>query len=318
MHPLTHHEIVGLVGPFARRGRHVDLAASDRMARRLVFRPVEHAPEVAALPEYRELLQLDSATPGVHRLTRTLTLVDGVQATLIAEGPDPDVLLARIEAVPHTLQLRPGPGFTIANSHRLQDANTPQFVRGTVRVAGLTVVLDRGSADDRYGELAMTTTLDDPLVLPDDLVAVLGWDWTRLDAWTDRMARRWTAGVRLRGRGTAASRDAEGKLDRVATLLATTLSEPPARFHERQRAARWLFAFRRSIPLQVCAFLILGALLFTKAGLSQDSAIRMLIFNAPPLMLVALFCLREPPRIEWPTWPRRPTATSWRSMPMDR
>jgi len=318
MHPLTHHEIVGLVGPFARRGRHVDLAASDRMARKLMFRALEHAADGATLPAYREQLQLDNATPGVHRLTRTLTLADGIASTLIAEGPDPDVLLARVEAIRHDLQLKPGPGFTIAYSHRLADAATMRFVQGRVRVAGLTVGLARDGDGDRHAELTMTTTRDDPLVLPDDLVAVLGWDWTRLDAWTDRAARRWTAGVRLRGRGDAARHDAERKLERVATLLATTLSEPPARFHERQRAARWLFAFRRSIPLQVCALLIVGALFFTKAGLSQDSVIRMLIFNAPPLLLVAFFCLREPPRIEWPTWPRRAMADTWRPSPTGR
>ena len=35
--PLTHHEILGLVEAFSRSGRQVDLTASDRAARRLVF-----------------------------------------------------------------------------------------------------------------------------------------------------------------------------------------------------------------------------------------------------------------------------------------
>ena len=35
--PLTHHDILALAEPFARRGRRVDLAASDRIARRVVF-----------------------------------------------------------------------------------------------------------------------------------------------------------------------------------------------------------------------------------------------------------------------------------------
>jgi len=50
MQPLTHHEIIGLVEPFARRGRHVDLGASQRHERRLVFKPVEHGPQLPGLP----------------------------------------------------------------------------------------------------------------------------------------------------------------------------------------------------------------------------------------------------------------------------
>jgi hypothetical protein len=38
----------------------------------------------------------------------------------------------------------------------------------------------------------------------------------------------------------------------------------------------------------------------------------MLIFNAPPLLMVAFFCMREMPRIEIPPWPRRSRAPGWR------
>ena len=39
--PLTHHDILALAEPFARRGRRVDLAASDRIARRVVFQEMQ-------------------------------------------------------------------------------------------------------------------------------------------------------------------------------------------------------------------------------------------------------------------------------------
>jgi hypothetical protein len=307
MPPLTHHEILGLVGPFARRGRHVDLAASDRMARRLVFRDVAHDAAV-------ESLQLDIAMPGLHRLTRTLTLADGVQSVLVAEGPEPDALLASVEGIAHARQLRAHPGFTVALSHRLLGRDTLRLTHGKARVAGVTVELAMETDGGRHADVSLTTSLDDPLVLPDDLLAVLGWDWSRLDPRTDRSMRRWSASVRLRGSGRARDDDAEGRLARAAAHVATTLAEPPPSFHDRWQAARWRFAFRRAIPLSVCGLLIVGALLFTKAGLSQDSVVRMLIFNAPPLMLVAFFCLREPPRIEWPARPRRTTAVSWRAV----
>jgi hypothetical protein len=38
----------------------------------------------------------------------------------------------------------------------------------------------------------------------------------------------------------------------------------------------------------------------------------MLMFNAPPLLLIVLFCLPEMPRIEFPPLPRRLRAPSWR------
>lgn len=39
--PLSHHEILVLADPFARAGLQVDLAATNRAARTVVFKPVE-------------------------------------------------------------------------------------------------------------------------------------------------------------------------------------------------------------------------------------------------------------------------------------
>jgi hypothetical protein len=41
----------------------------------------------------------------------------------------------------------------------------------------------------------------------------------------------------------------------------------------------------------------------------------MLVFNAPPILLVVCFSLREMPRIELPRWPRPSPLTAWRSAP---
>lgn len=305
--PFTHHEILGLIEPFARRGRQADLARSDRLARRLAFKAIDHE---AGL---RETLELDNAAPGRFRLTRTLALADGPSCTLWVEGTDPAALIAGIESVPHARQYRIGPGFVMALGHRLDASGTLRLETGFAQVAGLTVRLTMPTHRSRRADVALTTGLDDPVALPEDLLAVLGWDWSRLDRWTDRTGIRWAGSVKLRGRTVAADADAEAKLERAARHVAETLAEPPARFHERRRFARWMFTFRAAIPLLVCIGLIVGSLAFSKAGLSQDSVVRMLIFNAPPLLLVAFFCLRELPRIEVPKWPRRSTAAAWRS-----
>ena len=68
--PLTHHEILTLVEPFTRRGRHVDLAASDRLERRLVFKTIEHAAPGAADAMVRETLVLEQPKAERFRLTR--------------------------------------------------------------------------------------------------------------------------------------------------------------------------------------------------------------------------------------------------------
>ena len=81
-HPLTHHEILGLIGPFTRRGRHLDLPASDRLARRLVFKPIEHTDPAIASPVLIESLQLEQPEDDTYRLTRTLSLPCGLQDTL--------------------------------------------------------------------------------------------------------------------------------------------------------------------------------------------------------------------------------------------
>ena len=114
--PLSHHDILALVEPFTRRGRHVDLPASDRMERRLRFKPVEHAGEPALL----DTLQLDSFESGSFQLTRTLSRCDSLHATLQIGGPDPAALLAQVEAVAPPHQFVAGPGFVIARSYSLQ------------------------------------------------------------------------------------------------------------------------------------------------------------------------------------------------------
>src|SRR5512145_2414720 len=106
--PLSHHEIMALAAPFARSGRQVDLAGSDRMARQLVFRPRPLA-EDAALAER---LRLEDGERTAHRLVREIALPGGapgeLRAELRADGDDPAELLALIDAVPPAAQWRRG------------------------------------------------------------------------------------------------------------------------------------------------------------------------------------------------------------------
>jgi len=307
--PLTHHEILGLVEPCTRAGRQVDLAQSDRLARRLAFKPLLHAAE-GDLPVLQETLQLENPRKSFFQLTRLLRQGDGLEATLTAEGPDPGELLARLASVPPRSQFLSGPGFEIALSRRIDEALQTSLTRGLARAGGLELALKVSAVRSMPGDLKLTAAGADANAfdLPEDLLAVLGWDWVRLNPVKDG----WTSRLRLRGPEPRRSRRAEEKLLAAAQHLAQTLAAPPARYHERFLAARWGVVFRRAIPVLTVLGMIGGIFALPSLGIPEGSPIRMLIFNLPPLLLAIGFCMQELPRFEIPPIPRRAKAGDWR------
>jgi hypothetical protein len=182
-------------------------------------------------------------------------------------------------------------------------------VRGVARLDGFHLELDvSGTVKGVPGKLELKAEPARALELPEDLLAVLGWSWTRLTPFGDA----WRAELRLRGEGLERGRLAETRLVAAVQHLAATFAEPPARFHERQQAARWRVTLRRAVPLLVSLALIGGAASVSRLGLYEDASLRMVLFNLPPLLMIAIFCLPEMPRIEIPPLPRRPRAATWR------
>lgn len=318
------------MAPFTRSGRQVDLAASDRAARKLAFKPVEHAEDGANQPALRETLQLESAGSGRWRLTRLLTLPGGLQAALQAEAATPAEALARVAAIALQRQFIAGPGLLVAKQLRLENggafaasaavdtvearaalAQAPVLMhQATAQLDGLHLHMKVSPVKGISGEIQLEATGDETLALPDDLLAVLGWSWARLIP----RQQGWTTRLRLRGEGVKRCRDAETKLELAVRHLAKTLAEPPARFHDQRVGARWGVVARRTLPLLGSAAMIAAAFLFAKLepDLAQDSVFRMLIFHAPPILLVILFSLNELPRVEIPPLPHRPQGDSWR------
>ncbi len=321
--PLTHHEILGLVEPFTRRGRQVDLGATNRLERRLVFKPVDYAGEAPALTGAREVLQLENPHSGLFRLTRTLTLPCGLEATLQTEGAQPAELLARIEGVPPERHFRPANGVVIAQSYRLNPSSGSRadgampiqmvLTRGTARIDGLNLTLNAPTVKRFPADIELVPAAGDSLELPDDLLAVLGWDWGRLrPGWA---AGKWSSYMRVRGREPERTRMMEAKLEKTVAHLAQTLAEPPRLFHERLARARWSAAFRRAIPLLFVIFMVAGAVGLNFVEIPEGSIIRLLIFNAPPLLLVIPFLMYDVPRLELPPLPRPSAAPAWRQTP---
>ena len=314
MQPLTHHQILDLVAPFSRAGLQVDLAASQRLERRLAFRPRQHAALDGKHPALTETLWLDASGDSRFMLRRVLAAPDGLEATLEAEGPDAGVLQQRLGAVPLQRQWRQGAGWQMALSHAVEGpgstaADGLQLRMAAVQLHGFRLRWTAPPVHSRLGDLRLAAAggaASLPSGLPEDLLAVLGYAWTRLLP----QDGAWAAHLRQRGTGLAAFAQVEQRLVRTAEHLARTLAAPPAQFHASHRWARWRVTLRRTMPAAISLGLVAGAAAVPQISVAPDSALRLLL-NAPPLLLIGFFCLREVPRIEIPPLPRQLRQAAW-------
>ena len=319
-HPLTHHEILALIAPFTRCGRQADLDASNRIERRLIFKPTAHSDVTASQDEAREVLALDNPQPNQFTLTRTLTLASGLEAKLQTEGADPGELLARIESVSPRRQFREVAGVTVALSYRLlpigasADGLPPmqlELTRGEAIVAGLDVVLNADAVKGYPVQIDLKSGAAGTAELPDDLLAVIGWGWSPIR----KTPSGWGGKVRARSQEPQRSRDLETKLEKAVAHLAATLAQPPAFFHDSLRPARWMVTFRRGIPLLIFIGLMGVAAALTKIEIPPGSIINLLVMGAPPLLLFAAFGMRDAPPLEIPPLPGRAKVASWQLLP---
>jgi hypothetical protein len=327
--PLTHHEIVRLVEPFARLGRQVDLGASDRTSRRIVFkrreRPAELAGEPMDGPAWQEALELDCRFKGRFVLLRTIVGPGGASASLRAAGPEPGELLSRIDAVPPARHFSVGAAWIVARSYdtALPDgvragrdaAGLPPLVltRAQLQVDGLTLTLDMTLPHLRSvaADLTLTPAPGPVPDFPEDLLAVQGWDWARLIRTRDG----WTSKLRLRGAALRRSRTAEAALEQAGAHLSRVVAEPPEKFHDRHRLARWGVVVRRGIPTLTALFMVVGALLLPRLADGSLAGLWLALHYVPIALLAVSFSLQELPQFEIPPWPRRLRAPRWTAGP---
>lgn len=302
--PLTHHEIVALAAPFTRQGFAVDLAACDRAARRIAFRPQSLGDGLS------QKVFATEADDG-WRVERHTSEPGGAQALATAAGDELSALADRLAALPAAGGFERGEGWLIAWHQRLPAAGPPLLAGASLQLDGLQMAMTLSPVDRIPAEVTVHAPAGDIASLPSDLLAVLGLPWARLE----RKGTGWRSTLNVGGRGAARSAQAMAQWRAAAKHLARTLAEPPARFHERHAARRWGVTLRRAVPLLACLGVIGAALSVPAMKLSEDSVFRMLIFNAPPLLLGLLFAFREMPRIELPPPPQRLTAPAWRQLP---
>ena len=315
-HPLTHHDILGLIAPFTHSGRQLDLPASDRIGRRLQFKAVA-CDAASAGSALSVALELACNGPGDYSLIRRATRADGLQARLEAGGADPAALLALVDAVAVAGQFRCGPGWAMAFAQRLEAVASPSqgapgarqclLTEARGQVEGLTLLLTMPTVRGYPAELDLVASGADPVELPADLLAVLGWDWATLRP----SSQGWRSTLRLHGKEPTRSRQAEDGLEAGLEHIAQTLAEPPVLFHTRRVARRWGVVLRDAIPLLVLGALVAVAMAVPRLALENNSVLRMLIMNAPPLLLVIGFCMRELPHFSIPRPPRPSSAATW-------
>lgn len=298
--PLTHHEILGLAGPFAASGRSVDLAASDRVVRQVAFRPRERDGLV-------ERLQLDCERDDAYTLVRRIAPADGgPDSSLAAEGSDPAELLARIDAVPPDRQWRREHGAVLALHRRVAADGSLSLQRAEAHLPRLVLGMSLSGVSGYPAEITLQKTGGARLDLPTDVLAVLGRAWERLTP----LKSGWIGSIAVHGKGAARSADAEARLVRTVQHLSQTLAEPPARFHERYYGARWRVAMRGTLPVAVGIALV--AFAFAMRGREDSASVLAILANiAPPLLMGLFFMRREMPLIGLPRPPRRPPANAW-------
>lgn len=309
--PLSHHDVLALAEPLARRGIAVDLASSDRLARRIAFRAREVHTAAQGLGRLRDALMLERLVTGTLRLVRTVSAAQGPEATVEAMGLDSAALLDLVEAVPAQSLLRHGDGFRSAR-HLLAQPGGAVFVRGVARLDGLELTMTVSPVRGVAADLRLVATGPAAFALPEDLLAVLGWDWTRL------LPERggWRTRLRLRGGGERRTRTSEAAFARATEHLARTLAEPPARFHQRHRGARLFAMFRRAIPLLTPVALVIAVLALPRFDV-EASPLWVLLYHVPTVLIALAFLLQELPAFEIPPWPRPRREPSWTVSPAD-
>lgn len=145
--------------------------------------------------------------------------------------------------------------------------------------------------------------------LPEDLLAVLGPQWRPLVNQGDH----WKGVLRKLGKGVQRTVRAEKFIHSALHHLSTTLSQPPAKFHDHFKQERWQVFVRRLKPVMV--FVGILAMMPISWLLVSEGGVRMhpLALGLTPLLMVGVIALttREIPIMEIPSRPAPLGADFW-------
>lgn len=319
---LSHHEVLALAAPFVRAGWRVDLAGSRRDEAHVRFVPSSPAPGdgSGAAPGDAPALRLDLHVQPGGGIVLVRTAWSGepsapasVPATTTARGRDPAALLAAVAGVPPARHFDARvPGAVVARDYTVAHAGAePALAEGRVRCDGLELRLRVPPVRRVAGEVAIAATAaGERPVVPEDFLAVLGWNWARLVKPRPGQAE-WTSRLRLRGDATERTAKGEAALALAARHLAQSAAEAPGAWHARHRTARLAVFLRRGIPTWNAIALVLIVLASARWRDAISGSAWVLLYHVPTLLVAASFMLQELPRFEIPPWPRRLRSAGW-------
>ena len=156
-------------------------------------------------------------------------------------------------------------------------------------------------------DVTLARSTKDAVVVPEDLLAVLGRHWGLLRP----SGKGWSGAVRLRGRDAGRDGRTREYVRDAARHLAGTFSREAIHFHEEHHRSRWRVMLRRLGPLLAAVVLILVGAACTRLDISNDATLRVLLMSSPPVLMILFFSLREVPRLELPPLPRPTNAGQW-------
>ncbi len=183
----------------------------------------------------------------------------------------------------------------------------PVIVAGEARIGPVRLELRAERFNGLPAELKLRPEAGGKLKFPEDLLAVIGWHHRPLR----KIVSYWRGSIRVAPNEPARTAEIERELGRTVTHLAETLAVPPARFHERHAGARWRVAYQRAVPLLILVAISAASPGIRYLHMADDSILKLLIFHAPPLMLLSFFLMREMPRFEIPPLPRPLVHREW-------
>lgn len=321
MNPLSHHEIVRLVEPFAKQGRHVDLKASNRLERRLVFKSIDHPAGAIAPQALTERLVLEGHADGSFCLTRTLIDGRGLAATLSAAGRDPNSLLQRIDRVSPSRHFQDTSGVAIVLSYRLAPSilgsegsasgDQPLLTKAMIVRDSVSAGLDFNPLNDRRVPLEIRTKDESVSTLPTDFLALLGPAWDRIE----RDFKGWRGRLYIPKAEPARTAFGERKVTEMAVHLADALALSPGQFHRRYLRARRQVLLRGVLTmLAVVVAMAIAPLLLTLAP--NQPLVTTLASFWFPVVVFSLPIIASRRTFITPSWPRPLPATAWRPRPL--
>ena len=335
MKPLTHHEILTIIGPFAAAGRQVDLGASDREGRELAFRPIRHEGGAAGVVDCMETLRLSLPRPGRVHLVRIVQVSGsrgaesaGAEGTGGAspgrrrdDGPGEE-LEARAEIWAESVEeaWRAISSFPLSEHFSAQGGTlaafswavepVPRMVKAEARIGERRVILDATRTPGMPGDLRLTAHPRGDAEFPDDLVAVLGGAWRPLLS-TDE---GWKTTLKLPRREPGRSAAARDRFLRTTEHLAGCWAGSPAEFHRRFRGERWNVFRRRTTWMQIGAVIaVILVWMFQQEQIAGGGILPLWVNSVPLLLLIGAFFFWswDVPLIEFPPIPRAPGAEAW-------